>query len=116
MSFRLIPRALRRNLKRESKCPLVGNTPEDSCQGNYMNDARIAKPLTTGCQEAAQRYQLAVDGILGSEAGVAETLDQALALDSDFALALAARYMVSKDARSADADLFKERALRAAGD
>jgi hypothetical protein len=55
-----------------------------------------------------------VDRILGSEAGAAEALDQALALDSNFALALAARHMLAKDSRAADADIFKERALLAA--
>jgi tetratricopeptide (TPR) repeat protein len=36
-----------------------------------------------------------------------------LALDSNFALALAARHMLAKDARSANADLLKDRALLA---
>jgi len=79
-----------------------------------MLDARNGRPLSADRREAAQRYQLAVDRILGSEAGAAEALDQALALDSDFALALAARHMLAKDAKAADADLFKERALLAA--
>jgi len=55
-----------------------------------------------------------VDRILGSETGAAEALDHALALDGNFAVALAARHMLAKDAGSADADLLKERALRAA--
>lgn len=79
-----------------------------------MIDARTGRPLTTDRPEAVERYQLAVDRILGSEAGAAEALDQALALDSNLALALAARYMLAKDAKSADADSFKERALLAA--
>ena len=79
-----------------------------------MIDARAGKPLTTDSPEAAEWYRLAVDHILGSETGTAEALDHALALDSNFALALAARYMLAKDARSADADLFRERALLAA--
>ena len=79
-----------------------------------MVDARTGKRLTAACDDAAQRYQLAVDRILGSESGAAEALDQALALDRAFALALAARYMLSKDAKSPDAELFKERALQAA--
>ncbi len=79
-----------------------------------MIDARTGKPLTTDRPEAAEQYQLAVDRILGSETGAAEALDQALALDSNFAMALAARYMLAKDAKSADAHLFKERALLAA--
>ncbi|GAB3627816.1 hypothetical protein PTE30175_00001 [Pandoraea terrae] len=79
-----------------------------------MIDARTGRPLTTDRPEAAERYQLAVDRILGSEAGAAEALDQALALDSNLALALAARHMLAKDANAADADFFKERALLAA--
>src|SRR5438067_12924765 len=79
-----------------------------------MIDARTGKTLTTGSPGAAEQYQLAVDRILGSETGAAETLDRALALDGKFALALAARYMLAKDGKSADADLFKERALLAA--
>lgn len=79
-----------------------------------MIDARSGQPVTTGSVEAAQQYQLAVDHILGSETGAAEALDRALALDADLALALAARYMLAKDAKSADADVFKKRALEAA--
>jgi hypothetical protein len=79
-----------------------------------MIDARTGKTLTTDSPGAAEQYQLAVDRILGSETGAAEALDRALALDSKFALALAARYMLAKDGKSADADLFKERALLAA--
>lgn len=79
-----------------------------------MIDARTGQALTTGSPEAAGQYRLAVDRILGSETGAAEALDQALALDGDFALALAARYMLARDANSADADAFKRRALLAA--
>nr|WP_294863279.1 hypothetical protein [uncultured Pseudogulbenkiania sp.] len=79
-----------------------------------MIDARRGQSLTTGSLEASEQYQLAVDHILGAETGAAEALDQALVLDSDLALALAARYMLAKDAKSADADGFKERALMAA--
>jgi len=79
-----------------------------------MIDARTGRTLTTDSPGAAEQYQLAVDRILGSETGAAEALDRALALDSKFALALAARYMLAKDGKSADADLFKERALLAA--
>lgn len=78
-----------------------------------MIDARIGRPLTTDRPEAVERYQLGVDRILGSEAGAVEALDQALALDSNFALALAARHMLAKDSKAADADFFKERALLA---
>ena len=79
-----------------------------------MIDARTGQSLTTGSLEAAKQYQLAVDRILGSETGAAEALDRALALDSNLALALSARYMLAKDAKSTDADVFKERALMAA--
>jgi len=79
-----------------------------------MIDARTGRRLTIDHPEAAERYQLAVDRILGSETGAAEALDQALALDSNFALALAARHMLAKDFGAADADFFKERALLAA--
>ena len=83
--------------------------------GTNMIDARTGERLTTDSSEAAEQYRLAVDRILGSETGAADALDQALALDSNFALALAARYMLARDANSADVDLFKRRALSAAG-
>ena len=76
-----------------------------------MIDARTGRSLTTDSLGAAEQYQLAVDRILGSETDAAETLDRALALDSKLALALAARYMLAKDGKSPDADLFKERAM-----
>ena len=79
-----------------------------------MIDARTGSSISTDSPGAAEQYQLAVDRILGSEAGAAEALDRALELDTNLALALAARYMLAKDSKSADADLFKERALRAA--
>jgi hypothetical protein len=79
-----------------------------------MIDARRGRPLTTGSSEAAEQYQLAVDRILGSETGAAEALDRALSLDSNFAVALAARCMLAKDTKSANADDLKERALMAA--
>ena len=79
-----------------------------------MIDARMGKPLTTGSPEAAEEYQRAVDCILGSETGAVEILDQALALDGNLAVALAARYMLAKDAKSTDANLFKERSEKAA--
>ena len=79
-----------------------------------MLDVRMGQSITTGSVEAAEQYLLAVDRILGSETGAAEALDRALALDRNFTLALAARYMLAKDANSADADVFKKRALVAA--
>jgi tetratricopeptide (TPR) repeat protein len=80
-----------------------------------MLDVRRGKPVTTDTAEAAEHYRLAVDRILGSESGAAEALDRALEVDGNFALALAARYMLAKDARSADAGAYRERALVAAG-
>jgi Tetratricopeptide repeat len=79
-----------------------------------MRDARTGQALTTASPEAAAQYQQAIDRILGSESGAAEALDGALAQDSNFAMALAARHMLAKDAKAADADSFKERALTAA--
>jgi len=79
-----------------------------------MIDARTGKPLTTGDPEAAEWYRSAVDHILGSETGAVEALDRALALDSQFAMALAARYMLARDGGSAEAGVFRERALLAA--
>jgi hypothetical protein len=79
-----------------------------------MIDARTGKPLTTSSPEAAEQYRLAVDRILGSETGAVEALDRALALDGNLAVALAARHMLAKDDKSADADIFRERALQAA--
>ena len=79
-----------------------------------MIDARTGKSITTDTPEAAEKYRLAVDRILGSETGATEMLDQALALDRNLALALAARYMLAKDAKSSDANLIKEHALLAA--
>lgn len=81
-----------------------------------MIDSRTGQALTTGSHEAAKQYQLAVDRILGSETGAAEALDGALALDGNFAMALAARHMLAKDAKSADAGVFKARALTATKD
>ena len=63
-----------------------------------MIDARTGKSLSTDSPGAAEQYQLAVDRILGSETGAAEALDLALALDSNFALALAAPTCLPKPA------------------
>lgn len=79
-----------------------------------MIDARRGQLLTTTSPEAADLYRLAVDRILASETGAAETLDLALAVDGHFSLALAARYMLARDANSEDADGFRQRALEAA--
>jgi len=79
-----------------------------------MIDARSGQPVTTDSGAAASQYQLAVDRILGSETGAAEALDRALELDGGFALALAARYMLARDAGSTDADEYRKRAILAA--
>jgi tetratricopeptide (TPR) repeat protein len=79
-----------------------------------MIDARFGKPLSTDSPQAAEWYQRAVDRILGSEAQANDALDLALNLDGNFALALAARYMLAKDAKAPDADHFKDRALSVA--
>jgi hypothetical protein len=60
-----------------------------------MIEARAGNRLSSYSPEAADLYQEAVDLILGSESGAAETLDRALELDKDFALAAAARYCVA---------------------
>lgn len=79
-----------------------------------MIDARTGLSFTTVSTEATEQYQLAVDHILGSETGAAEALDRALALDGNFAMALAARCMLARDAKAADADALKNRSLLAA--
>ena len=70
--------------------------------------------MTTDRPAAASQYRLAMDRILGSETGTTEALDRALELDGSFALALAARYMLARDAGSADTGNLRERALLAA--
>jgi len=79
-----------------------------------MFETRTGHRLSSQSAEAADLYQLALDLILGSESGAAETLDRALALDKDFALAAAARYYVAQDVGDTDAKSFRELAERAA--
>lgn len=76
-----------------------------------MNDPRTGKPVTCSSRDARNEYQAAVDLILGSESGAAERLDQALALDPQFAMAAAARYLLAKDAKESSADRFKAQAI-----
>jgi len=78
-----------------------------------MQDRRTGNTLTSDSSEAVNLYQTAVDLILGSESGAAETLDKALELDKDFALAAAARYYVAQDVGEPDAETYKERAKQA---
>lgn len=77
-----------------------------------MIDKRTGNTLSTDSSEAANLYQQAVDLILGSESGAAETLDKALEQDKNFALAAVARYYVAKDVGEPDADIYRELAER----
>ena len=52
---------------------------------------RYNLPLSTASETAAERYRTGVDLLLSLWTGVAETLDEAIAADPDFALAYAAR-------------------------
>lgn len=79
-----------------------------------MLDARTGKTLSSGSPEAANLYREAVDLILGSESGAAETLDKALELDRDFAMAAAARYYVAQDVGEPEPGVYREWAERAA--
>lgn len=77
-----------------------------------MLETRTGNTLTCHSFEAANLYQDAVDLILGSESGAAETLDKALELDKDFALAAAARYYVAQDTGEPDAHVYRELAAQ----
>jgi tetratricopeptide (TPR) repeat protein len=79
-----------------------------------MRELRTGNALSCASSQAANLYQEAVDLILGSESGVAETLDKALELDKDFALAAVARYYVAKDTGESDAGVYREHAKQAA--
>lgn len=79
-----------------------------------MFETRTGNKLSSHSPEAADLYQEAVDLILGSESGAAETLDRVLELDEGFALAAAARYYVAQDVGERDATGYRERAQRAA--
>lgn len=52
---------------------------------------RYSLPLSTSSEAAAEHYRTGVDLLLSLWTGVAETLDQAIAADPEFALAWAAR-------------------------
>jgi len=75
-----------------------------------MLETRTGNTLSSESSEAASLYQEAVDLILGSETGAAETLDKALELDEAFALAAAARYYVAQDIGEPNAKIYRERA------
>jgi len=78
-----------------------------------MLETRTGNTLSTTSPKAANLYNEAVDLILGSESGAAESLDQALALDMNFAMAAAARYYVARDVGEPNADVHRELAQRA---
>jgi len=78
-----------------------------------MFETRTGNALSSRSSEAVNRYQEAVDLILGSESGAAEALDSALELDKDFALAAAARYFVAQDVGDKDAQVYRELAAQA---
>ncbi|MEH6637841.1 MAG: hypothetical protein V7717_01065 [Porticoccaceae bacterium] len=78
-----------------------------------MFETRTGNTLSSKSAEAVNLYQEAVDLILGSESGAAETLDKALQLDKGFALAAAARYYVAQDVGEPDAKVYRELAERA---
>lgn len=79
-----------------------------------MFDTRTGNKLSSGSSEAVDLYREGVDLILGSESNAAETLDRALELDKDFALAAAARYYVAQDVGEPDAEVYRELAERTA--
>ncbi len=81
-----------------------------------MLETRTGNTLSSESSEAANLYQQAVDLILGSETGAAETLDKALELDKNFALAAAARYYVAQDVGEPDSSAYRELAERASLD
>jgi len=78
-----------------------------------MLEARTGNALSSDSCEAARLYQGAVDLILGSESGAAEMLDKALELDSNFALAAAARYYVAQDIGEPESEVYRELAKQA---
>jgi Tfp pilus assembly protein PilF len=79
-----------------------------------MLETRTGNTLSSKSPEAANLYQKAVDLILGSESGAAETLDKALELDKHFSLAAAARYYVAQDVGEPDANIYREQSEQAA--
>ncbi|MFC1664038.1 hypothetical protein ACFL17_00230 [Pseudomonadota bacterium] len=72
-----------------------------------MIEKRTGNKLSTHSFEAVNFYNEAIDIILGSESGAAEMLDKALELDSNFALAAAARYFVANDNQDTDANHYR---------
>ncbi|MGE8064570.1 tetratricopeptide repeat protein [Pseudomonas sp. NPDC089569] len=71
---------------------------------------RYSLPLSTSSEVAAERYRTGVDLLLSLWPGVAQTLDEAIAADPDFALPLAARarfHAVRAEATQAKAKIAK---------
>ncbi|GGO85725.1 hypothetical protein GCM10011348_34940 [Marinobacterium nitratireducens] len=75
-----------------------------------MIDPRTGKVLTTTSPKAAQSYLDALDLVLGSETGAKERLDDALEQDPEFAMAMAARFMLAKDANDPASDDYRSKA------
>lgn len=79
-----------------------------------MIENRTGNTLSSQSTEAVNLYKEAIDMILGSQSGAAQTLDKALELDNNFALAAAARYCVAKDAQDPDANHYRKLAKQSA--
>jgi len=79
-----------------------------------MFDTRTGNALTCQSAQAFALYQTAIDLILGSESGAAETLNRALELDENFALAAAARYFVARDVGETGGEAYRALAEQAA--
>lgn len=76
-----------------------------------MIDPRTNNPISSNSLQAFNLYIEAIDLILGSESGAAEMLDQAIALDGNFAMAAAARYYVAEDSGETGSKIFRDQAL-----
>jgi len=81
-----------------------------------MRDPRTGKRFSARSTLAGEAYALAVDRILGSESGVLEALEESIAQDPRFCMALAARYMLAKEQDEQDAADYRLRALAALED
>lgn len=75
---------------------------------------RYNMPLSTASEIAAERYRTGVDLLLSLWTGIAETLDEAIAADPDFAMAYAARarfHAIRTEIADAKAKIAKAQAL-----
>lgn len=77
-------------------------------------ESRTGLALTSHSSDAVTLYNEAIDLILGSQSGAARTLDRALELDGNFALAAAARYFVEKDGQGPNAGHYRALATSSA--